>query len=177
VDLAEVMRRVVGAERIARRILSAHEASASRVVTIEDTYKRLGKLSISQDDLFRQALRAIEHQLYRSAIVMAWAAFMDFAEEELGQDGFNAVNARYTAWKISDVEDLRDKVNDYQIVEALGSVKLCTKGAKKSLHGMLSTRNECAHPSDFFPGLNDAMGFVSQVLQRIETMKGKIPRV
>ena len=104
-DVREVLRRVVRAEREARRILATHEASVDRVITVEETYDRLGKLSISQDDLLRQSLRAIESKLYRSSIVMAWAAFMDFAEEKLGEDGFKALNARYLKWKITTVED------------------------------------------------------------------------
>jgi hypothetical protein len=176
VDLPNIVRRVIAARDDAKRILALHEASAARIVVLEDTYRVLGRLSLDQDDLFRQALRAAEHGLFRSAIIMAWAGFMDYAEERLGADGFKAVNARYQAWKISDIDDLRDKINDFQVIDALYAVKLCSKGAKKSLHGLLSTRNECAHPSDFYPVLNDSLGFISQLLQRVQTMGPKIPK-
>ncbi len=172
-DIREIVRLVRRADREARRILATHESSASRVITIEETYSRVGKLSVQQDDLLRQALRGIENGLYRSAIVMSWAAFMDFTEQKLASDGFVAVNARYSAWKIIDIEDMRDRITDYQIIEALHGVRLCSKGEKKSLHGMLSMRNECAHPSSFLPDLNGALGFISQVLHRIELLKTK----
>jgi len=173
VDPREAIRRAVHAEREARKILATHETSATRVITIEDTYAKIGKLSLAQDDLLRQSLRAIEQKLYRSAIVMAWAAFMDFAEEKLASGGFKALNMSYPDWKISDLDDLRDKKPDYQIVEALRVTKLCAKSEMKSIHGLLSVRNESAHPSAFLPDLNRALGFVSDVLHRIENMQPK----
>jgi hypothetical protein len=175
VDVREVLRRVARAEREARRILATHEASVDRIITIEQTYDRVGKLSISQGDLLKQALRAIEHGLYRSAIVMAWAAFMDFAEEKLGEDGFVTLNAKYVKWKIANVEDLREKIPDFQIVTALKAVKLSTKTGEKTLQGLLGQRNESAHPSEFLPDINESLGFVSNVLQRIERMKPRKP--
>ncbi len=176
VDLAEAVRRVLAAAEDAKRILAVHEAATARVAVLEETYVALGKLSLNQGDLFKQAMRAAELGLFRAAIVMAWAGFMDFAEEKLASDGFQALNNKYSTWNISDIDYLRDTVNDYQIIEALHKVKLCTKGAKKSLHGLLSTRNECAHPSDFYPILNDTLGFISQLLQRIKTMIPKTPK-
>lgn len=172
-DLDEIVRRIVRAERDARRILATHESSKTRVITVEDTYARLGKLSLRQDDLFWQALRSIENSLYRSAIIMAWAAFMDFVEEKVAEDGFSALNAKYPNWKITDIDDLRDSTNDYQIIEALRKVELVTKSEMKSLHGFLSIRNESAHPSGFFPDINEALGFVANLLQRIERIRPK----
>lgn len=174
-DPREAIRRMVSAEREARRILATHESSGTRVFTVEATYARLGRLSIQQDDLLRQALRAIEHGLYRSSIVMAWAAFMDFVEEKLASDKFQALNASYVDWKIVDIEDLRDRKPEYQIIEALRKVKLCSKGEAKSILGLLGTRNEAAHPSAFLPDLNESLGFVSNLLQRIERMKQRWP--
>lgn len=174
-DVRDLLRRVVRADIDARRILTTHESAIDRVITIEETYNRLAKLSLRQDDLMRQALRAIENALNRSAIVMAWAAFMDFAEEKLATKKFKALNASYPDWKITDLDDLRDKKPDYQIVEALRVTKLCTKNEMKSIHGLLSIRNESAHPSAFLPDLNRALGFVSDILHRIEIMQPKQP--
>ncbi len=175
VDVRDILRRVVRADLEARRTLASHESAKARVITIEETYDRLGKLSLRQDDLIRQALRGIENSLYRSAIVMAWAAFMDFAEEKLAWKRFKALNASYPDWKVADIDDLRDKRSDYQIIEALRATKLCTKNEMKSIHGLLSVRNESAHPSAFLPDLNRVLGFVSDVLHRIEIMRPKQP--
>src|SRR4051794_21883696 len=97
-------------ERAAHGILAVHEAAPSRLVLLEETYKKLTALSLSQDDLFRQALRCIENELYRAAHVMAWAAFMDFLEEKLASDGLVKLRALRSAWKASSVEELRENV-------------------------------------------------------------------
>lgn len=170
-DPAALAKRVARAEREAKRILAEHEASPARVITIEDAYARLDQLSIKQDDLIRQSLRAVGHGLYRSAAVMSWAALMDFLEEKLAEDGFVAVNREYPKWGIGSIEDLRDLGSDFQIVEVSRKTGLCTKTQEKALKGLLSRRNESAHPSDFYPGLNEALGYVSEVLQRIEQVR------
>src|SRR5260370_29613078 len=108
--LAAAMRRGSASQREAHLILSRHEAARSSVIRLEETYKRLGALSLRQDDLFRQALRCIEQDLYRAAHVMAWAAFMDFLEEKLASDGLATVRAVRPNWPAGTVEELRENV-------------------------------------------------------------------
>jgi hypothetical protein len=50
---------------------------------------------------------------------------------------------------------------------------LCEKSERKALLGVLNKRNECAHPSDFYPGLNESLGYFSELLKRIETLRKK----
>ncbi len=57
------------------------------------------------------------------------------------------------------------------MIEAARDVGLCRKNEVKALLGLLNKRNECAHPSDFYPGLNHTLGFVSELLQRIERLQ------
>jgi hypothetical protein len=85
--LSELLGRARAFQREAHQVLSVHEDAPSRVVLLEQTYKRLGALSLRQDEMLRQALRCIENELFRAAHVMAWAALMDFVEEKLASDG------------------------------------------------------------------------------------------
>jgi hypothetical protein len=157
----------------AHAILGRHESSPSRVFLLEDSYKKLTALTLKQDDLMRQALRCMEKELYRASHVMAWAAFMDFLEEKLGSDGFVKVRASRPKWLFASVVELRETVVEYQIIDAAWDVGLCEKSEAKALQGLLNKRNECAHPSDFYPGLNEAVGYFSEILQRIETLRKK----
>jgi len=158
----------------AHLILSTHEAASSRVIVIEETYERLTKLSIKQDELFRQALRGVEHELYRATHVLAWAGFMDLLEEKLASDGLVKLRAARPAWtKTASMEELREYVAEYQLIEVAKDLGLCTKNQMKALHGLLNKRNECAHPSDFYPGLNDTLGYISELLKRIEILQPK----
>src|SRR3990172_9975107 len=108
--LEQVLGRARAFEREAHGILAVHEAALSRLVLLEDTYKRLTALTLRQDDLLRQALRCVENELYRAAHVMAWAAFMDFLEEKLESDGLAKVRAARPTWKGTDMADMREYV-------------------------------------------------------------------
>jgi hypothetical protein len=157
----------------AHALLGKDERSPSRVVELAATYKKLTALTLKQDDLMRQSLRCTENELYRAAHVMAWAAFMDFFEEKLASDGLVKLRAARPNWTFTSMEDLREKMPEYQIIEAAFVSGLCQKNEMKALQGLLNKRNECAHPSDFYPGLNECLGYISELLKRIETLQKK----
>lgn len=167
------VRRALAFRQEAEKILSRHEESVSRVVLLKKTYEDLGKLSIQQDDLFRQSLRCCERELYRAAHVMAWAAFMDFLEEKLSYRNFRKLRHEYPNWKFNSLEELRETIAEFQIIEATRKVGLCEKNQMKALLGLLNKRNECAHPSDFYPGLNETLGYISEIFQRIGSIRPK----
>ena len=171
--LGAILRRTEEFRRDAHRILAVHETSASRLILLEDTYKKLTVLTLKQDDLLRQALRCIESELFRAAHVMAWAAFMDFLEEKLASDGLVKLRAARPTWKAASIEELRENNVEYQLVEVARDLGLIGKTEMKALHGLLNKRNECAHPSNYFPGLNESLGYVSELLQRIDQLMAR----
>ena len=166
-EAAEITRRTLRFRRQARAILATHESATSRIITLEDSYKQLKTLSVKQDDLFRQALRCVEHSLFRAAHVLAWAGLMDFFEEKIAKDQFKQLSQLKPNWKLKSIEDLRDIGSDFQVVEAVRELGLCSKTEEKGLKGLLNKRNECAHPTDYSPGLNDTLGYISETLQRL----------
>lgn len=172
-EIRAVVERVGLFEQEAHSILGMHEASKSRVVLLEDTYNDLGALSLKQDELFRQALRCVENSLFRAAHVMAWAGFVDFLEDKLASDGFKKLHGARPNWEFSTVDDLRERYTDHAVIEATKDARLCAKSQMKALLGLLSKRNECAHPSNYFPGLNETLGYVSELFQRIEILRAK----
>ncbi len=163
--------KAIAFQKEAHQILGGHEESPSRIIHLKKSYEDIGSLSIQQDDLFRQALRCCEHELYRAAHVMAWAAFMDFLEEKISSDGFRKLHAAYPKWRFNTIDDLREGVSEYQLIEATRKIGLCGKNQMKALHGLLNKRNECAHPSGLYPGLNETLGFISELFQRILQLK------
>jgi hypothetical protein len=175
-DEARIRQYVGRAQRFAEdaaKILGSHETSAERLITLDASYADLDELSVQQDDLFRQALRCVEHGLFRAAHVMAWAAFMDFLEEKLSSDGLVKLRALRPAWKGSTMEEMREYVAEHQLIEATQPLGLCTKNQMKALHGLLHRRNECAHPSSYFPGLNETLGYISETIQRLKQLQPK----
>ena len=155
----------------AHLILGTHETSKSRVILLEDTYNQLGKLSLKQDELFRQALRCVENSLFRASHVMAWAGFIDYLTEKLSSNQFAKLKVVRPNWKYTTIDELREKYTEFDIIEACKDAGLCTRGEKRILQGLLSKRNECAHPSGYYPKLNETLGYISELFQRIEKMK------
>lgn len=172
--LTDVLRRAGEFQAVAHGILARHEAAQSRVVILEDTYAELGALTLKQDDLFRQGLRCAESGLFRAAHVMAWAAFMDFLEDKLASDGLVKVRTQRPAWKSHDMHELREYVPERQLVEVAQAIGLCSKNETQSLVGLLQRRNECAHPSEYLPGLNETLGYLSELIQRIRLLQPRV---
>ena len=170
--LRRVVRRADLLRADARRILSTVESGRERRFTLDASYRTLGRLSLKQDDLFRQGLACVEHQLYRAAHVMAWAAFMDFLHQKLAEDGLKRLGQARPDWKIKHVEDLRN-CSDYQVVEAAEHCGLYAKTTKKALHGLLNKRNECAHPEEYCPELNDTLGYLDELFKRLTMLRSR----
>ena len=105
-------------ESEAHHVLAGHETSSSRSIELEETYRKLGGLSLTQDELFRQALRCLEERLYRAAHVMAWAGFIDLVTQTMIEDHRDQLRRARPEWKFSDVEDLRENYAEYQLLDA-----------------------------------------------------------
>lgn len=157
----------------AHKILQVHEDSRSRIISLGSSYKSLKDLSLKQEDLFIQAFTCLENECYRAAHVMAWAAFMDYIEKRLFDDGGEKLKKLRPKWNPSSPEDIRENITEHQIIDVLDSMGLCVKSEKKALHGLLNKRNECAHPTDYFPGLSDGLGYMAEILSRIKTLEKK----
>lgn len=169
-----MMSRVRRFEIAAHSILGQHEGAArSRVYLIEQTYRAVDALSAKQTRLLHEATRCVEFGLLRSAHVMAWAALMDSLQEKLTADELKALRQIRPNWKASNLEDLREYVPESQMLDAAKELGLLSKNQAKALHGLLNKRNECAHPSGYEPGLNDTLGYVSEILSRIETLRDR----
>jgi hypothetical protein len=158
----------------AHRILSKHETAKSRVVSLDETRRLLKVLSLKQDELFQEALGCIEKGIYRAAHVMAWAGFMDFLQEKISSDGLVKLMSLRPGWsKHKTIEDIRDNIPEFQLIEAARDMKLLSKSESKTLLGLLSKRNECAHPSGYKPNMNESLGYVSELLNRIDKLHTK----
>lgn len=158
-------------ENEAHDIFGVIESSVSRKVTLDQSYVKLDGLSLQQDEIFRQALRCVENQLYRAAHVMAWAGLVDCLQMLAASDGFSALNRARLKWQLSSIEQLAENYTEHAVIEALQAAKIITKREMKALHGMLSKRNECAHPGAYFPSYNETLGYISEIFSRIEKLE------
>lgn len=158
----------------ATAVLATQEtAESARVHTLNETYKLLTLLNLKQDDLMRQALRCTEFELYRAAHVMAWAAAMDFIQEKLASDGLVRLRSVRPKWQGIDIHEMAEYVPESQLLDVLKDLNLATKNEVKALRSLLDRRNECAHPTDYYPGINETLGYISELLQRVGRLSPK----
>ena len=169
----DLLRRVEAFRREAHEILSIDETAKSRVVILSYTFSNLAKLNVKQDELLRDALLCVQNDLFRPAHILAWNALIDFVENIFASDNFSKLNSVRSRWNISSLDDLRDNYPEYQIIEACKDLNLATKGEKKILHGLLSKRNLCAHPSNYNPDFNQTLGYIADILSSIRILQGK----
>lgn len=164
----EVADWAANAQAALSKLLAKRETSTHRVMTLTESYEKLTKLNIKQDKLFREALQCAEHGLYRSAHVTSFAALMDFIHEWIANDvtRLAAIQRNYPAWNIRQAADFRDQ-KDHTLFEVLRKQGLINNTMTKALQGLLAKRNECAHPADYEPGINDTLGYLDEMMKRI----------
>jgi hypothetical protein len=167
--LADALKWVAELESEARAILATHEASSDRILTLEGSYATLGALSLDQDQLFRESLQALEAKLFQASHVLAWAAFVDFLHEFLFTGHLRALQTARPKWNLAAPEDLRDW-GEFAVIDAGKEAGAYSKTTMKALHGLLNRRNECAHPSEYFPDLNETLGYIGELFKRIKQL-------
>ena len=116
----------------ARQIFAKFEESTARVISVQGTRKRIAGLSLQQNELLEQALKCVEFGIYRAAHVMAWSALVDLIEEKLASDGLVKIKTARPAWsKFATMEDIRENLPEYQLVEVTRDVGLMSKSEVK----------------------------------------------
>jgi hypothetical protein len=113
-------------------------------------------------------------EVFRAAHVLAWAAMADYLQDYTAADGFVALRAARPNWSFSTTDELREKYTEHALVEAMYVANQITKGEMKACQGLLHRRNECAHPSNYFPDLNESLGYVSEIIKRIADHKKRV---
>jgi hypothetical protein len=174
-DAPTYLLRVAIFDKAARGLLATHATSRDRVISLSSIQNDVDCLSIDQNELFSESITCIKHGLFRPAIVVAWAAMMDYLESTTIKYKLEEIHASYPKWgSISSAQDLRESQNDHNIIEAAATVKVLRKSEKKVLHGHLAKRNECAHPGAHQPSLNESIGYVDELLRRIATINNRL---
>jgi hypothetical protein len=174
-DVSSWLHRLKAFQADAHSILGKIESATSRAVTLDVSYRSLDNLTLKQDEIFRQSLRCVENQLFRAAHVMAWAGLVDCLHQLVASDGFSQLNTARPNWNIVSIEDLAERFTEHALIEAIFVMSIVSKAESKALYGMLSKRNECAHPGDYFPSFNETLGYISEIMSRLNKLQGRHP--
>lgn len=171
----EVAAWAAGVQSDLAKHLAKRERSAHRVITLEESFAKLAGLSLRQHALMNEALKCIEHALYRPAHVAAWTAFVDYLHEwTMDRTRISKLRAARPKWNLTVKADLGLQT-DFALIEALKAAGLVSNGLMKALHGLLNKRNECAHPDEYDPSVNDTLGYVDELMKRIAQLQALQP--
>lgn len=154
------------------RLLQNVDGSNRRVVSVETTSQRLMSLTPKQQKLLNEALSCAGEGFYRAAIVIAWVAVIDRVLTILEDDHFQRLGVARGRWpQVATREELTETQTEHAIIEAFGDAKFITKGLRKTLLGQLHTRNQAAHPTDYDPTFNAALGFVEGAVSSLVALE------
>jgi len=98
---------------------------------------------------------------------------MDFFVSQLERIGFKHIKGLE---HFEDKEQLREQVMDSKMLECAYRSKLLSRNQWGSLKGKLSDRNRCAHPSDFSPSAQSAIGYIASILDEIKALRKRLER-
>jgi len=94
---------------------------------------------------------------------------MVFVMNVRSEDGLKLLHSIYPKWeKYKTIGELKEWISDYQLIEAGKKIGFLTKTEAKIIHGLLSKRNECAHPGGYCPRYHETHGYIDEILNRIE---------
>lgn len=165
--LKEWIKRSNKAKSEAHKILAKHDRSiSSRVVLLDDVLSKLNNLPVDVQDYFRESVICLENELTRAAIVLSWSGFFHVVAEKLMTDHESALRKQRQKWTFSDLAELKANYTEFAILEAAKVVGLIKNAKLREYQGMLSKRNQCAHPTLYKPSLNTAIGYVDDILRK-----------
>ncbi|WP_170358300.1 hypothetical protein [Ruegeria arenilitoris] len=144
-----------------------------RAYSAEQTLSDLRDLTVVQADFLKQGVRSVENSLFRGAIVIAFCAPSDLCADLAARRSKEVLGVR-AKWSYSSKHELLESYPDFQIFDALKDAKVVSKSENKTLHSLLHRRNECAHPSDFSPNADEALGYIRETMRIVDKLSKKL---
>lgn len=112
--------------------------------------------SITNEDtreFVEEAIRACEHGLLRSAIVMSWLAAVHVLQTFVVENHLTAFNQEASRidskWKAARTTDDLGKMKEGDFLDRLVSLSIVGKNVKEELKRCLDRRNACGHPNSY----------------------------
>ena len=133
------------------------------------------QLSVIKEDSARsfvdEAIKSLELQLYRSAIVLSWVgaiAVLYDAVIDKHLDQFNEeALKRDSKWRAAKNADDLCRMKEYEFLQVLAAKSIIGKNVKDELEVCLKLRNGCGHPNSLIVGEHKASAHVETLLQNV----------
>jgi hypothetical protein len=138
-------------------------------------------ISTEEQEYLLEALRCLQTDCFRGAIVLMWNAAMYRIHLKISQIGFDnfsnavtdIVKRKIFPWvkdsppHVADVDEFRLKVRDTTTCAGIYGLKLIDLPTTQALHSLLQIRHNCAHPTGYDPTDGEAFGCFTFLLKNI----------
>ena len=124
-------------------------------------------------DFVEEAVKCLEAELHRSAIVMAWLGAVDVLQKHVHQNHLTAFNleaARVNAggrWKTAVTQDDLGKMNEGDFLDRIENLGIIGKNVKTELKVCLDLRNGCGHPNTLQVSSNRSAAHIETLLLNV----------
>jgi hypothetical protein len=170
IELAELVRSVEVLDHDVHEWLKGHNEPRARMEALYPMHMRLHELSLQDNEALRDGILAAEAGLLAASHVLAWTGFTDILYRPFTIDN---IVTRDPRWKPKTMEELR-RGADSRIIDSGKKLGFYDEGTRKTLQGMASDRNRCAHGSGHDPDLNETLLFLKKIFDMIEYLQGKL---
>jgi hypothetical protein len=152
--------------------LGVSKVSSNAIHAASDLRAELPNVKDSSTRAFvEEAIKCLEGELFRSAIVMSWIAAVDVLYNVVIAKhlvAFNAEAARVDSkWKRAATTDDLTKMKEGDFLDRLVSISVIGKNVKTELKACLDRRNGCGHPNSLQIGANTAAHHIEILLLNV----------
>ncbi|MGO4572975.1 hypothetical protein [Microvirga sp. 2TAF3] len=154
------------------RNLGVTKLSPSAVKVASDLRAHLAKIQNPTTRAFaEEAIRCLEAQLHRSAIVMSWLAAVDVLHRKVVKDHLVAFNKEAKnanpKWKDAIDEDGLGRMGEEEFLNRIAAIGVIGKNQKDELLKGLKLRNGCGHPNSLKVGPNMVASHIETLLLNV----------
>jgi hypothetical protein len=154
------------------RNLGVTKLSPAAVQVATDLRGHLAKIKHPDTRAFvEEAVKCYEAELYRSSIVMAWAAAIHVLQLEIMSNHLSAFNTEAvrvdSRWKSAVNSDDFGRMKEIDFLDRIAAISAIDKNTKEELKKALSLRNSCGHPNSFKVSANAAANHIEILLLNV----------
>lgn len=118
-----------------------------------------------------EAISALEHGLYRAAIVLSWIGAVSVLYKHVVDDHLGAFNIeatrRNSKWRAAKNRDGLARMKESEFLDVLEAISVIGKSVKDELKAALKLRNGCGHPNSLKIGESRASAHIEVLILNV----------
>jgi hypothetical protein len=141
--------------------------------TLHRLRNRLSNISEPSRSFIEEAVACLEHDLYRSAVVLSWVGAVALLFDHVISHKLNEFNTaagiRLSKWRPAVTADDLARIKETEFLDVLEAISVIGKSVKKQLINCLDLRNGCGHPNSLRIADHTAAAHIEVLLLNVYT--------